>query len=100
MKVRTLKRFKDVHTGEIHEANKEMEISEERYEELKKAGDYVEPLKEDEDWKKMDMESLRKMKVEDLRSLAKERGLDDTGKKEDLIARIAGQEEAYEESED
>lgn len=46
MKVRVLKRFRDKHTGEIHEANKEMTISKERYEEILTVGKLVKLVEE------------------------------------------------------
>lgn len=47
MKVRVLKRFRDKHTKEIHEVDKEMTISKERYEEILTVGKLVEEIEEE-----------------------------------------------------
>ena len=45
MKVKVLKKFKDRHTNEIHEVNKVLTISKERYEEILAVGEFVEEIK-------------------------------------------------------
>lgn len=45
MKVKVLERFKDRHTNEIHEVNKVLTISKERYEEILAVGRFVEEVK-------------------------------------------------------
>ena len=42
MKVRVLKRFKDVHTGELHLKGTTINISKERFEEIRTVGSFVE----------------------------------------------------------
>lgn len=44
MKVRVIERFNDKNTKEFYKLNQEIEVSKERYEEIKK---YVEIIKED-----------------------------------------------------
>lgn len=46
MKVIVIADFKDRHTGEIHRAGKEMEITKTRFREIKSAGAFVEDIKE------------------------------------------------------
>lgn len=52
MKVKVLKRFEDIHTGEIHEAGQVLTVSKKRFEEIlkngteKNAGILVEEIKE------------------------------------------------------
>ena len=48
MRVKVTHKFKDRHTGEIHYKGDVLDISMERYEEIKDAGDFVFPIDEDE----------------------------------------------------
>jgi CRISPR/Cas system-associated exonuclease Cas4 (RecB family) len=48
VKVRVLQTFRDKHTREIHKIDKEMEISQERFEEILTVGELVEEIKEDQ----------------------------------------------------
>lgn len=48
MKVKVIKKFKDIHTKKIHKVGKVMDISKERYEEILKTGDFVEEVKKEE----------------------------------------------------
>ena len=48
MRVKVTHKFKDRHTGDIHYKGDVLEISMERYEEIKDAGDFVFPIDEDE----------------------------------------------------
>lgn len=45
MKAKVLKRFKDKHTGELHQKGATITISKERYEEILSVGPFVEALK-------------------------------------------------------
>lgn len=47
MKVKVLHTFRDKHTNEIHKKDKEMEISQERFEEILTVGELVEEIKEE-----------------------------------------------------
>lgn len=47
MKVKVLVRFKDKYTGKIHEADKVMNITKERYEEILTVGKFVEEISEE-----------------------------------------------------
>lgn len=47
MKVKVLERFKDKYTGEIHETDKEMEVSKERFEEILSVGNFVKEIAEE-----------------------------------------------------
>lgn len=47
MRVKTLKRFKDKHSGKVHKENEIFTVSKERYEETLKVGKLVEEVKED-----------------------------------------------------
>lgn len=44
MKVKVIKEFVDIHTGVLHENGSTFECDETRYEEIKSAGTYVEPV--------------------------------------------------------
>lgn len=46
MKVKVLKKFIDKHSGEIHEEGKFLTVSKERFEEILKAGNFVEEITE------------------------------------------------------
>lgn len=45
MKAKVLKRFKDKHTGELHQKGTTINISKERYEEILRVGPFVEAVK-------------------------------------------------------
>ena len=47
MRVKVTHKFKDRHTGDIHYKGDVLEISMERYEEIKYVGDFVFPINED-----------------------------------------------------
>ena len=49
MRVKVTHKFKDRHTGDIHYKGDVLEISMERYEEIKYVGDFVFPIYEDEE---------------------------------------------------
>ena len=49
MKVKVLKKFKDKHTGEIRKVDDVLIVSKKRYEEILKAGNYVEECKDTPD---------------------------------------------------
>ena len=49
MRVKVTHKFKDRHTGDIHYKGDVLEISLERYEEIKNVGDFVFPINEDEE---------------------------------------------------
>ena len=49
MRVKVTHKFKDRHTGDIHYKGDVLEISMERYEEIKYVGDFVFPINEDEE---------------------------------------------------
>ena len=44
MKVKVIKEFVDKHTNKLHKVNEVFECTEERYNEIKGAGSYVEPV--------------------------------------------------------
>lgn len=46
MKVKVLKRFKDKHTGKIHEKGKTITVTKERFDEILKVGKFVEKIEE------------------------------------------------------
>ncbi len=45
MKAKVLKRFKDKHTGELHQKGTTITISKERFEEIRTVGPFVEAVK-------------------------------------------------------
>ena len=45
MKAKVLKRFKDKHTGELHQKGTTITVSKERYEEILRVGPFVEAVK-------------------------------------------------------
>lgn len=47
MKVKVLERFKDKYTGKVHEADKVMDVTEERFEEILTVGKFVEKISEE-----------------------------------------------------
>lgn len=47
MKVKVLERFKDKYTGKVHEADKVMEVTKKRFEEILSVGNYVEEIVEE-----------------------------------------------------
>ena len=49
MRVKVTHKFKDRHTGDIHYKGDVLEISMERYEEIKNVGDFVIPINEDKE---------------------------------------------------
>lgn len=49
MKVKVIEKFKDKHTGKIHEENKTMTISKKRYDEILQVGKFVEEIKDEGD---------------------------------------------------
>lgn len=46
MKVKVVKEFVDKHTGKLHAVGSEFECDDARYNEIKQAGSFVEPAKE------------------------------------------------------
>ena len=46
MKVKVVKKFKDKHTGEIHKVGETLEVSNDRYAEIAKKGNYVEKVED------------------------------------------------------
>jgi hypothetical protein len=104
MKVEVLQKFRDIHTGEMHYAGDVMDITEERFQEIcgKNKGLVKEiPEVQEEETEEIQEDQLDKLKLEELRTLAKSMGLEETGKKADLIGRILENqgEERDEESE-
>lgn len=47
MKAKVLKRFRDKHSGEIHEVDEILTISKKRFAEILTVGDFVEEVKEE-----------------------------------------------------
>lgn len=88
MKVIVVQKFRDIHTNEVHHAGEMMDITEERYKEIcSKNKNLVKEAKEEQQGE-MQEDKLNKLKVDEIRKLAKEMGIDSEGKKEELIARI------------
>lgn len=46
MKVKVIKSFHDIHSGELHRCGSFLEVTEDRYHEILKRGNYVEPVTE------------------------------------------------------
>lgn len=120
MKVKVEKQFKDRHTKVIHHVGDEIEVSEKRLNEIMEAQEEkgiiivseipeedpdkkTEPDEEKDETKEDVQESdVSALKLEELRMLAAELGLDPSGKKAELIEKINAKmmEEQDEESQD
>ena len=46
MKVKVIKEFVDIHTGELHTVGSSFDCGHRRYDEIKASGNYVEPVAE------------------------------------------------------
>ena len=46
MKVKVIKEFVDIHTGELHTVGSSFECGHRRFDEIKSAGNFVEPVAE------------------------------------------------------
>lgn len=46
MKVKVIKEFVDIHTGELHKVGSSFDCGHRRYDEIKAAGEFVEPVAE------------------------------------------------------
>lgn len=88
MRVIVVQKFRDIHTKKIHHAGEVMDITEERYEEIHSKSKNLVKEVEEEAWVELKEEQLNKLKVDELRTLAKEMGVSTEGKKEELIAHI------------
>ena len=91
MKVEVLQKFRDIHTGEMHYTGDVMDIAEERFQEIcgkNKGLVKAIPEVQEEETEEIQEDQLDKLKLEELRTLAKSMGLEETGKKVDLIGRI------------
>lgn len=91
MKVKAIAKFQDLKEGMLREIGDVFEVSEERYEEIKNAGEFVEEVEDDE-------EGLESMTKAELIEKAKELGVSEeeikaAKKKEDLIALIQAKED-------
>jgi len=49
MKVKVIKAFKDIHTGEMHKVGDEFTCTKKRYTEILSKGAFIEEVKEDKD---------------------------------------------------
>ena len=98
--------FRDKYTHDLHLAGEIIEVSKERYEEIEKVREGIlEPLEPvPEETQEEDQEEtpgaehytkseLKKMNVEELKKLAKEKGVSAEGKKDEIIERIVELEE-------
>lgn len=96
MKVHVKIGFIDKYSHERYIKGQTLDLSEERVKEIMDKGDLIEVMEEPEEELEpeeyyemgVEREELQKMKVSELRKLAKELGKNDEGKKEDLIDRI------------
>lgn len=70
MRVKVLKKFRDVKTKEVRNVGSMFECSKERYEELVAAGEYVENVPDEESESVCD---IAQMTLEDLKKMAKEK---------------------------
>lgn len=94
MKVRVLIKFTDKYTREKYRVGDIIEVNGERYAEILKKGKLVEKVI-DEPQKEvghLSKNELKSYKMQELKSLARDMGLSNDGKKEDLIERICGEE--------
>lgn len=83
MKVKIVQGFKDKHTNKRYLPGEIIEVTEERLKEIEeKDKRLVKRVPE------MTKEGLEKLKIQELREKAKEIGVDDSGKKEELVERI------------
>lgn len=96
MKVHVKIGFIDKYSHVRYIKGQTLDLSEERVKEIMDKGDLIEVMEEPEEELEpeeyyemgVEREELQKMKVSELRKLAKELGKNDEGKKEDLIDRI------------
>lgn len=88
MVVKVIKKFRDIHTNEIRKAGDILEITKERFDEIKKSGNYVEEIKTAH----LTTEDLKTWKKDELVKLAKDMGLETSGTKSEIIKRIAAEE--------
>lgn len=96
MKVKVLKKFKDIHTGQIYFSGDILEITPERFKEIMTTNKKLVVNMEEEPEERrpaFSRSDLEKMKVEELRKLAAELKVEEKGKKEELINRIIETEE-------
>lgn len=78
--------FIDKNTKNTIRVGEIIELSEERAEEILKAGPYIEEVSEEK--RHLDIEVMKKWSVKDLRKLAEDMKLDTSGTKEKLLERI------------
>lgn len=89
MKAVVVKKFRDKHTKKVVPNGTVIEkISKERFDEINKAGDYLQVIEEEENQETVEETAdFSKMKVAELREIAADRGIDgaDEMKKEELV---------------
>lgn len=88
MIVKVIKKFRDIHTNEIHKTGDILEITKERFDEIKKSGNYVEEIKTAH----LSAEDLKTWKKDELIKLAKDMGLETSGTKAELVEKISREE--------
>lgn len=91
MKVKAIAKFQDMKEGMLREVGDVFEVSEERYDEITKAGEFVEEVEDDEEG----LESMTKAElIEKAKALGvSEEDIKAAKKKEDLITLIQMKED-------
>ena len=99
MRVVVVKKFRDKYTGNICKPGQELDMTQERVEEIQKNPvTYIQILeKEMCEVAQIDRKQLESMKYQDLKALAKDMGLSDKGTKEQLVDRIHAKKVGIEE---
>lgn len=101
MKVKVIKKFRDITTKEIRKAGEVFECTDERYAQIKKAGEYVEPV--DGEPENGDPEEdgnnpgsgtvgdIAQMNIDELKTVAKDKKIKNYSKmsKEELVAALS-----------
>ena len=97
MKVKVIKKFRDITTKEIRKVGEEFECTAERYDQIKNAGEYVEPVDgEPENGEPENGEhntgsgtvcDIAQMSIDELKSVAKEKKIKNYSRmtKEELV---------------
>ena len=87
MKVKTIVKFRDIHTGAIHEIGEEFDCTDERFEEILKSGVFVEPVEVEP---QVINRTLKEMTVAELKEYAALNGINIDGltKKADILAAV------------
>lgn len=92
MKVEVIKKFIDKHTNAVRKVGDIIDVTQERYDEIKETGEFVKEVDAETVKGHLVKDDLETWKKDDLVKLAGDMGLETTGTKAEIIERIVAEE--------